>query len=84
MVHNTSNRQCDFSNDAAYLEQKGRTIWHISNDLSKPRRASDPLTMVAIGLLAYMDVRGGQFTAAETHLRVVRDLIRISKMPTYV
>ena len=68
---------------AAYLEQKGRTIWHISNDLSKPQRVPDPMTMVAIGLLAYMDVKDGHFTAARTQLRAVRNLISISKMPTY-
>lgn len=67
----------------AYLEQKGRTIWHISNDLRQPQYASDPLTMVAIGLLAYMDVRDGFFAAAKTHLEAVRNLVPVSKMPTY-
>ena len=67
----------------AYLEQKGRTIWHISNDLRQPHCASDPLTMVAIALLAYMDVRDGNFAAAKTHLEAVRNLVCVSKMPTY-
>jgi hypothetical protein len=69
--------------NSAYLEQKGRTIWHISNDLRQPRCASDPLTMVAIGLLAYMDVRDGHFAAAKTHLEAVRNLVCVSRMPTF-
>lgn len=69
--------------NSAYLEQKGRTIWHISNDLRQSHCGSDPLTMVAVALLAYMDVRDGNFAAAKTHLEAVRDLICVSKMPTY-
>lgn len=67
----------------AYLEQKGRTIWHISNDLRQSHCASDPLTVVAVALLAYMDVRDGNFAAAKTHLEAVRNLVCISEMPTY-
>ena len=67
----------------AYLEQKGRTIWHISNDLRQSQSASDPLTMVAVALLAYMDVRDGNFAAAKTHLEAVRNLVCVSKMSTY-
>jgi hypothetical protein len=69
--------------NSAYLEQKGRTIWHISNDLRQPHCASDPLTMVAVALLAYMDMRDGNFAAAKTHLEAVRDLIPVSTMPAY-
>jgi hypothetical protein len=67
----------------AYLEQKGRTIWHISNDLRQSHCASDPLTVVAVALLAYMDVRDGNFAAAKTHLEAVRNLVCISEMPAY-
>ena len=67
----------------AYLEQKGRTIWHISNALRHSRCAADPLTMVAVALLAYMDVRDGNFAAAKTHLQAVRNLVPVWEMPTY-
>lgn len=69
-------------NKSAYLEQKGRTIWQISSDLSQPHRAADPLTIMAIALLGYMEVRDGNYAAAKTHLRAVRDLVCITKLPT--
>jgi hypothetical protein len=68
--------------NSAYLEQKGRTIRHISNDLCQPHGESDPLTMVAIALLAYMDLRDGNFAATRTHLEAIRNLVSIAKMPT--
>lgn len=68
--------------NSAYLEQKGRTIWHISNDLSQPHCASDPLTMVAVALLAYMDLREGNFAATKTHLEAIRNLKSVTRMPT--
>lgn len=69
--------------NAAYLEQKGRTIWHISQDLSRPRPVSDPITMVAIALLGYMDLRDGNLVAASTHLRALRNLVKLSNMPIH-
>lgn len=71
------------SSNSAYLEQKGRTLWHISQDLRQPHCALDPLTMVAIALLAFMDVRDGNLAAAKTHLEAVRDLVGVSRMSTH-
>lgn len=69
--------------ESAYLSHKGRTIWQISKDLCKPQNSPDPLTMVAIALLAYMDVRDGKFEAAKIHLSAICKLAVFSQLPTY-
>lgn len=70
--------------ESVYLDHKGRTIWQISKDLCTPRNSPDPLTMVAIALLAYMDVRDGKFDAAKIHLCAICKLVDFSQLPTYV
>lgn len=70
--------------ESVYLEHKGHTIWQISKDLCTSRSSHDPPTMVPIALLAYMDVRDGNFDDARTHLRAVCRLVSISHMTTYV
>lgn len=39
--------------------------------------------MVAVVLLAYMDVRDGNFAADKTHLEAVRNFVPVSKIPAY-
>lgn len=66
-----------FSKEAntAYLEQKGRLIQDIVANISDTQvatqNAPDPLTIVAIAILGFLDIRDGQFEAAATHLRAV-------------
>ena len=61
-----------------YLERKGRTIRHINKDLSRRCSRTDPLTLVAIALLAYMDLRDNQFHAARIHLCALCKLVNIA------
>jgi hypothetical protein len=61
--------------DAQYFEQKGRVIQDIVANINDTQVASrntpDPLTIVAIAILGFLDMRDGQFEAAATHLRAV-------------
>jgi hypothetical protein len=70
------------SSSAAYIKQKGRTMAHIGKGLSKWYEMPDPLTLVAVTLLAYMDVRDSHFDDAGTHLRAVRNLVDMAQLST--
>jgi hypothetical protein len=65
--------------NTAYLEQKGRVIQDIVAQINTAQtgtqNALDPLTLVAIAILGFLDIRDGQFEAAATHLRAVCKLI---------
>lgn len=70
-----------FSKEAntAYIEQKGRVIQdivaNISDNQVATRSGPDTLTLVAIAILGFLDIRDGQFEAAATHLRAVCNFI---------
>ena len=66
--------------ESSYIELKGRTIFHVSKNLSRRHTKADPLTMVAIALLAYMDICDAQFDTARLHLLAVRNLVDIGEM----
>jgi hypothetical protein len=68
---------------SAYVKQKGRTISRIGKCLSRWDDMLDPLTLVAIASLAYMDMRDSHFDNARTHLHAVCNLIHMADMPTY-
>jgi hypothetical protein len=68
------------SSSAAYIKQKGRTMAHIGKGLSRWYEMQDPLTLVAVTLLAYMDVRDSHFDDAGTHLRAVRNLVDMAQL----
>jgi hypothetical protein len=65
-----------------YYEQKGQIIQNIVSDIQKsPSDGPDPATVLAMGVLAYLDIRDDQFEAAGTHLRAVRNFIDMPAMP---
>jgi len=72
-------RRCS---ESSYIELKGRTIVHIGKDLSSRHAKPDPLTLCAIAVLAYMDVRDFNFGAARLHLLALRNLVDINEMTT--
>lgn len=67
----------------SYIELKGRTISKIGKDLSRRHTRTDPLTLVAIALLAYMDIRETHFDAARVHLLALYSLVNITEIPAY-
>lgn len=69
--------------ESSYVELKGWTISQIGKNLSRRQNKADPLTLVAIALLAYMDVRDTHFDAARLHLLAVCNLVNITEMPAY-
>jgi hypothetical protein len=71
------------SPSSAYIKQKGRTMAHIGKGLSRWYEMPDPLTLVAVTLLAYMDVRDSHFDNAGTHLRAVCNLVDMAQLSTY-
>jgi hypothetical protein len=64
-----------------YYEQKGQIIQNIVSDIKKSPDGIDPMTVVAMAILAYFDIRDDQFDAAGTHLRAVRNFIEMDKLP---
>jgi hypothetical protein len=65
-----------------YYEQKGQIIQNIVSDIKRsPDNGIDPMTVVAMAILAYFDIRDDQFDAAGTHLRAVRNFIDMEKLP---
>jgi hypothetical protein len=64
-----------------YYEQKGQIIKNIVADIQKSPNGPDPATVLAMGVLAYLDIRDDQFEAAGTHLRAVRNFIDMPAMP---
>jgi len=73
---------------AQYFEQKGRMIQDIFTDIDKSNHSAtgqglDPLTVVAIAMLAYLDIRDGHLESAGTHLRAVRKFIEMPRLPPH-
>jgi hypothetical protein len=73
---------------AQYFEQKGRMIQDIFNDIDKSNHSTtgqslDPLTVVAIAMLAYLDIRDGHLESAGTHLKAVRKFIEMPRLPPH-
>lgn len=64
-----------------YYEQKGQIIQNIVSDIQRSPDRIDPMTVVAMGILAYFDIRDDQFDAAGTHLRAVRNFVDMEKLP---
>jgi hypothetical protein len=69
--------------ESSYLELKGRAIAQISKDLGRRHAKTDSLTLVAITLLAYMDVRDVHFDAARTHLVAFCNLVDLGGLPVH-
>jgi hypothetical protein len=74
--------------EAQYFEQKGRMIQDIFNDIDKSNHSTtgqslDPLTVVAIAMLAYLDIRDGHLESAGTHLKAVRKFIEMPRLPPH-
>jgi hypothetical protein len=63
-----------------YYEQKGRIIQNIISDIKHSPDGPDPMTIAAMSILAYFDIRDEQHDAAATHLSAVRSFIDMSKM----
>jgi hypothetical protein len=70
-------RRCS---ECSYVELKGRTIFYVAKDLSRRQSKTDPLTMVAIALLAWLDVRDTRFHAARLHLLAIRNFVDIKEL----
>lgn len=68
---------------SAYIKQKGHAMCRISKSLGRSNARPDPLTLVAVAILAYMDVRDSRFDDARLHLRAVSDLVNMADMPAY-
>jgi hypothetical protein len=64
-----------------YYEQKGQIIQNIVTDIRNSSDGPDPATVLAMGVLAYLDIRDDEFEAAGTHLRAVRNFIDMPSMP---
>jgi hypothetical protein len=65
-----------------YYEQKGQIIQNIVSDIKNSNdNGIDPMTVVAMAILAYFDIRDQTFDAAGTHLRAVRNFIDMEKLP---
>lgn len=69
--------------ESSYIELKGRAISQIGKTLNRRHDRTDPLTLVAIALLAYLDVRDSHLDAARLHLLAVCNLVDITEMPAY-
>jgi hypothetical protein len=65
----------------SYIQLKGQTICQIGKDLSNKHTRTDPLTLVAIVVLAYMDIRDDHFEAARVHLLAFCNLVNITEIP---
>lgn len=66
---------------SGYFEQKGQIIQNIVTDIQKSPEGPSPLTVLAMGLLAYLDIRDHQYEASGTHLRAVQSFIDMPSMP---
>jgi hypothetical protein len=70
-----------------YYEQKGRVIQDIVANFNRNRVATrdapDPLTVVAVAILGFLDIRDSQFDAAGTHLRAVCKFIDMPQLPPH-
>jgi hypothetical protein len=67
----------------SYIQLKGQTIFQIGKDLSNRHTRTDPLTLVAIVVLAYLDIRDAHFEAARVHLLAFCDLVNITEIPAH-
>lgn len=69
--------------ESSYIELKGRAISKIGKTLNRRHDRTNPLTLVAIALLAYLDVRDSHLDAARLHLLALCNLVDITEMPAY-
>lgn len=73
--------------NAQYYEQKGRMIRDIIANLNTPSDGNqgpvNPLTIAAIAILGYLDIRDAQYDSASTHLRAVCKFIDMPRLPTH-
>lgn len=63
-----------------YYEQKGRIIQNIVSDIQNSPEGPEPNTLVAMSILAYLDIRDDQLDASGTHLRAVSHFIDMTKI----
>jgi len=63
-----------------YYGQKGQIIQNIISDIRHSPGGPDSMTVAAMAILAYFDIRDEQHDAAATHLSAVRSFIDMSKM----
>lgn len=75
---------------APYYEQKGQMIRDIVANLNPSPNSEqgdeqgvDPLTIVAISILGFLEIRDGHLDAADTHLRAVCKFIDMPRLPPY-
>lgn len=66
---------------SGYYEQKGQIIQNVVKDIQKSPEGPDPVTVLAMGLLAYLDIRDHNYEASGTHLRAVQSFIDMPSMP---
>lgn len=64
-----------------YIEQKGKIIQNIVSDLRRHPSGPDPSTIVAMAILAYLDIRDNQLDASGTHLQAVAKFVDMSAIP---
>lgn len=67
---------------ALYLEKKVNLIQSIQSELGLAVKTTDSLTIVAIAMLAFFDIRDLQFKAAEHHLRAVSKFVNMVRIFT--
>lgn len=63
-----------------YYEQKGQIIQDIVAEIQRSPNGPNSHTVLAMAVLAYLDIRDDQFDAAATHLRAVRNFIDMPSM----
>jgi hypothetical protein len=63
-----------------YYERKGRIIQNIISDIQQSPNGPDSITVAAMAILAYFDIRDEQRQSASTHLAAVRKFIDVPKM----
>lgn len=68
---------------ALYLDKKVKLIQSIQSDLGQAGKAPDPLTIVAIAMLAFFDIRDLYFGAAEHHLRAVSRSVNMETLSVH-
>lgn len=71
------------SSQAMYLEKKVDLIQSIQSDLSRTTETANSLTIVAIAMLAFFDIRDLQFNAAEQHLRAVCKFVDMTTLSVH-
>jgi hypothetical protein len=64
-----------------YYTQKDQIIRHIAEDMQRSHGGPDPLTVVAMAMLAYLDIGEDRLDDAGTHLRAVCKFVDMPRMP---